>query len=121
MKHSLQDLISYFYDSPETLDHEAKRHNMVVLKDRQKMFQEEVKLRVGHCRIFVPVLTDSSFQGVIDLVLDCIDHLHQHIGSCQCAEAAQDWETSLGGFYKLLGEISCTFAHEWPKLSTESH
>lgn len=115
MKHSLQDLISYFHPPPETLDHEAKRHNMVVLKNRQNMFQEEVILLVNHCETFVSVLNDSSFQGVIDLVLDCIDHLHQHIGASQCAEAAQkdsdeEWESSLSGFYKLLGEISCVTA-----------
>lgn len=115
MKHSLQDLISYFYPTPETLDHEAKQHNMVVLKNRQNMFQEEVNLHVNHCKMFSIVLNDSSFQGVMELVLDCIDHLHQHIGTSQCAEAAQrdseeEWETSLNGLYKLLGEISyyCT-------------
>lgn len=111
MKHSLQDLISYFYPTLETLDDEAKQHNMVVLKNRQNMFQEEVNLQVNRCKMFVMVLNDSSFQGVMDLVLDCIDHLHQHISS-QCAEAAhrdsdEEWETSLNGFYKLLGEISC--------------
>uniref|UniRef100_H3C4X6 Ryanodine receptor 2b (cardiac) n=1 Tax=Tetraodon nigroviridis TaxID=99883 RepID=H3C4X6_TETNG len=89
MKRSLQDLISYFYPTPETVEHEAKCHNMVVLKNRQNMFQEE---------------------GVIDLVLVCIDHLHQHIGTSQCAEAAQEdseeeWESCLDGFYKLLAAL----------------
>lgn len=117
MKHSLQDLISYFYPTPETLDHEAERHSTVVLKNRQNMFQEEVNLPVNHCIMFVTVLNDSSFQGVIDLVLDCIDHLHQHISTSQCAEAAQrdseeEWETSLSLFYKLLGEISCVTAQK---------
>lgn len=46
----------------------------------------------------------------MDLVLDCIDHLHQRIGPSRCAEAAQrdsewEWESCLDGFYKLLGEI----------------
>lgn len=116
MKRSLQDLISYFYPTPETLDHEAKRHNLVVLKNRQNMFQEEVNLFVNGCKMSITLLNDSSFQGVIDLVLDCIDHLHQHLGTSQCAEAAQrgseeEWETGLNGFYKLLGEISCVTAH----------
>lgn len=48
MKHSLQDLITYFQPTPESLDHEAKQHNMVVLKNRQNMFQEEVGLPVNH-------------------------------------------------------------------------
>lgn len=109
MKHSLQDLISYFYPTPETLDH--------VLKNRQNMFQEEVNLRVNHCKTFVALLNGASFQGVMDLVLDCIDHLHQHMGTSRCAEAAQrdseeEWESSLRGFYKLLGEISCVAAQQ---------
>lgn len=117
MKRSLQDLISYFYPTPETVEHEAKCHNTVVLKNRQNMFQEEVSLRMNHCETFVTVLNDSLFQGVIDLVLVCIDHLHQHIGTSQCAEAAQkdseeEWESCLDGFYKLLGEISCVTAHK---------
>lgn len=117
MKHSLQDLISYFHPTSETLDYEAKRHSTVVLKNRQNMFQEEVNLRVNHCKMFVTILNDSSFQGVIDVVVDCIDHLHQHIGTSQCAEAAQrdseeEWETSLSGFYELLGEISSVTAQK---------
>lgn len=67
---------------------------------------------MNRCNMFVTVLNESLFQGVIDLVLDCIDHLHQHIGASQCAEAAprvseEEGEASLNGFYKLLGEIYC--------------
>lgn len=48
-------------------------------------------------------------QGVIDLVLDCIDHLHQYSSALHLAEAAQseigeEWETILNCFYELLGE-----------------
>lgn len=39
---SLQDLISYFQPTPESLDHEAKQNNMTMLKNRQSMFQKEV-------------------------------------------------------------------------------
>ncbi|XP_056903963.1 ryanodine receptor 2-like isoform X5 [Takifugu flavidus] len=81
--HSLQDLINYFQPTVETLDHEATQHTMVVLKNRQNMFQEE---------------------GVIDLVLDCIDHLHQHIGASQW-DSEEEVETSLNGFYKLLAVV----------------
>lgn len=45
--HSLQDLINYFQPTVETLDHEATQHNIVVLKNRQNMFQEEVNLHVN--------------------------------------------------------------------------
>lgn len=107
LKRSLQDLIGYFCPPPETLDPDAKRHNMVALKNRQNMFQEEVPLRVNHCRMFVALLNGSSLQGVIDLVLDCIDHLHQHVGAAQrdSEEEWEEWESSLHGFYQLLGEM----------------
>lgn len=50
-----------------------------------------------------------SFQGVIDLVLDCIDRLHQFTSASHFAEAVQsdtgeEWETILNRFYELLGE-----------------
>lgn len=127
MEHSLQDLITYFQPAVETLDYEAKEHNMVVLKNRQNMFQEEVNLHLsGWMDDYVcHSSNESSFQGVIDLVLDCIDHLHQHIGACQSAEAVQrdseeELETSLNGFYKLLGGIYWFALHEWPKSITSA-
>ncbi|XP_041802824.1 ryanodine receptor 2-like [Chelmon rostratus] len=86
---SLQDLINYFQPPPEELDHEAKQNNMSALKNRQNMFQEE---------------------GVIDLVLDCIDRLHQYSSASHFAEAAQsdtgeEWETILNRFYELLAAL----------------
>lgn len=59
---------------------------------------------MDECNMFLTVINKSSFQGVIDLVLDCIDHLHQHIGASQW-DSEEEVETSLNGFYKLLGEI----------------
>uniref|UniRef100_A0A671YWR5 Ryanodine receptor 2 n=1 Tax=Sparus aurata TaxID=8175 RepID=A0A671YWR5_SPAAU len=86
---SLQDLINYFQPPPEGLDHEAKQNNKTALKNRQHMFQEE---------------------GVIDLVLDCIDRLHQFSSASHFAEAVQsdtgeEWETILNRFYKLLAAL----------------
>ncbi|XP_044070697.1 ryanodine receptor 2 isoform X3 [Siniperca chuatsi] len=86
---SLQDLVNYFHPPPEGLDHEAKQNNMTALKNRQNMFQEE---------------------GVIDLVLDCIDRLHQYSNASHFAEAAQsdtgeEWETILNRFYELLAAL----------------
>lgn len=58
----------------------------------------------------------SSFlflsQGVITLVLDCIDHLHQYSSAVQFAEAAgkeagDTWEAILSSFYELLGNKKC--------------
>ena len=50
-----------------------------------------------------------SSQGVIALVLDCIDRLHQYSSASDFAESAQgemgeEWETILNRFYELLGE-----------------
>ncbi|XP_028459753.1 LOW QUALITY PROTEIN: ryanodine receptor 2 [Perca flavescens] len=86
---SLQDLINYFQPPPEGLGREAKQNNMTALKNRQNMFQEE---------------------GVLDLVLDCIDRLHQYSSGSHFAEAAQsdteeEWETILNRFYELLAAL----------------
>lgn len=45
---------------------------------------------------------------MIDLVLDCIDHLQQYGGASHSAEAAQSdtgegWEAIINCFYELLG------------------
>ncbi|XP_070696712.1 ryanodine receptor 2 [Pempheris klunzingeri] len=85
--HSLQDLINYFQPPPERLTREAKQNIMKALKNRQNMFQEE---------------------GVIDLVLDCIDHLHQYSAShfAECAQSDRgEWETILNHFYELLAAL----------------
>lgn len=51
--------------------------------------------------------TSLFSQGVIDLVLDCIDRLHQH--SSHFSEGTQsdteeEWKIILNCFYDLLGE-----------------
>ncbi|KAM3606327.1 uncharacterized protein V6R79_014397 [Siganus canaliculatus] len=86
---SLQDLISYFQPPPDLLDHESKQNNITTLKNRQNMFQQE---------------------GVIDLVLDCIDRLHQHISASHFTEGVhsdtgEDWESILNHFYELLAVL----------------
>ncbi|XP_069548702.1 ryanodine receptor 2 [Brachyistius frenatus] len=86
---SLQDLINYFQPPLEGLGHEEKQNIMTALKNRQNMFQEE---------------------GVIDLVLDCIDRLYQYSSTSEHAEAAQsdtgeEWETILNRFYELLAAL----------------
>lgn len=59
---------------------------------------------MDECNMFLTAINESSFQGVMDLVLDCIDHLHQHISTSQW-DSEEEVETILNGFYKLLGEI----------------
>nr|XP_040034926.1 ryanodine receptor 2 [Gasterosteus aculeatus aculeatus] len=83
---SLKDLIHYFLPL-EGLSHEAKQNNMTALKNRQNMFQEE---------------------GVIDLVLDCIDRLHQYSSGSHFAahnDAQQEWVRILNNFYELLAAL----------------
>lgn len=53
--------------------------------------------------------TPFSSQGVIDLVLDCIDRLHQyssasHFAECAQSDTGEEWGTILNRFYELLGE-----------------
>ncbi|XP_068183975.1 ryanodine receptor 2 isoform X2 [Antennarius striatus] len=85
---SLQDLINYCQPPVEGLDHEVKQNIMTALRNRQNMFQEE---------------------GVIDLVLDCIDRLYQY-STTSSAEAnpgyaGKGWENLLNHFYDLLAAL----------------
>uniref|UniRef100_A0A8C3ABS1 Ryanodine receptor 2 n=1 Tax=Cyclopterus lumpus TaxID=8103 RepID=A0A8C3ABS1_CYCLU len=80
---SLQDLIHYFQPPLEGLGHEAKQNNMTALKNRQNMFQEE---------------------GVIDLVLDCIDRLHQYSSVSQ-SDRGEEWVHILNNLYELLAAL----------------
>ncbi|XP_071766090.2 ryanodine receptor 2-like [Centroberyx gerrardi] len=89
VRFSLQDLIGYFQPPGEGLGHEDKQNSMGALKNRQNLFQEE---------------------GVIGLVLDCIDRLHQYSRASHFAEAAQsdtgeEWENILNSFYELLAAL----------------
>ncbi|KAM9726666.1 ryanodine receptor 2-like [Menidia menidia] len=86
---SLEDLINYFQPSLGGLSSEAKQKNTAALRKRQNMFQEE---------------------GVIDFVLDCIDHLQQYSSASHFAEAAQSdagegWDAILNRFYELLAAL----------------
>ncbi|XP_014010249.2 ryanodine receptor 2 [Salmo salar] len=86
---SLQDLIGYFQPPGEGLGHEARQNSVRALKNRQNLFQEE---------------------GVIALVLDCIDRLHlyssaSHFAAAAGKEAGDDWENILNSFYELLAVL----------------
>ncbi|KAF5904193.1 ryanodine receptor 2-like, partial [Clarias magur] len=86
---SLCDLIGYFRLPDERRSHETRQSGSTLLKNRQNLFQEE---------------------GVITLVLDCIDHLHLYSSAAHFAEAAgkeagEAWEAILSSFYELLGII----------------
>ncbi|XP_078788602.1 ryanodine receptor 2 isoform X2 [Oryzias latipes] len=88
MTSSLQDLINYFQSPCDALNQEDKQNYLNVQKKRQNMFQEE---------------------GVMDLVLECIDNLHQYSSASHFVEAASEggggWEVVLNCFYELLAAM----------------
>ncbi|EGW04831.1 Ryanodine receptor 2 [Cricetulus griseus] len=84
---SLQDLIGYFHPPDEHLEHEDKQNRLRALKNRQNLFQEE---------------------GMINLVLECIDRLHvyssaAHFTDVAGREAGESWKSILNSLYELLG------------------
>ncbi|XP_070401457.1 ryanodine receptor 2 isoform X2 [Nothobranchius furzeri] len=86
---SLQDLIGYFQPAGEHLEHENKQNRLRALKNRQNLFQEE---------------------GMISLVLECIDRLHvyssvAHFAEVVGREAAEAWCAILNSFYQLLAAL----------------
>ncbi|XP_027862465.1 ryanodine receptor 2 [Xiphophorus couchianus] len=80
---SLQDLIKYFQSPLDEQSHEDKQKKMAALRKRQNMYKEE---------------------GVIDLVLDCIDHLHHYSSDSYITDATQ-WEAVVYLFYELLAAL----------------
>ncbi|KAM3591914.1 uncharacterized protein V6R79_009433 [Siganus canaliculatus] len=86
---SLQDLIGYFQPPGDHLEHEDKQNRLRALKNRQNLFQEE---------------------GMISLVLQCIDRLHVYSSAAHFAEAAgseagEAWSSILNSLYQLLAAL----------------
>ncbi|XP_051926912.1 ryanodine receptor 2 isoform X3 [Hippocampus zosterae] len=86
---SLQDLIGYFQPPDDHLEHEDKQNLLRALKNRQNLFQEE---------------------GMIALVLECIDRLHfyssaAHFTEVAGREAGAAWSSSLNSLYQLLAAL----------------
>ncbi|XP_053730272.1 ryanodine receptor 2 [Synchiropus splendidus] len=83
----LQDLIDHFQPPSEKMGPQAIQKNTTTLKNRQDMFKEE---------------------GVIDLVLDCIEHLVPNSSASHLAASqsdSQDWGKILHLFYELLASL----------------
>ncbi|KAJ3610589.1 hypothetical protein NHX12_022681 [Muraenolepis orangiensis] len=86
----LRDLIHFFKPPEERLAHEAYQSGLKTLKKRQSLFQEE---------------------GVVHLVVDCLDRLHLYSSASNFAECvggsgtAEDWESLLNSFYQLLASL----------------
>ncbi|XP_016323833.1 ryanodine receptor 2 [Sinocyclocheilus anshuiensis] len=86
---SLEDLIGYFQPPDEHLEHEDKQNRLRALKSRQNLFQEE---------------------GMINLVLECIDRLHVYSSAAHFAdvagkEAGESWKSILNSLYELLAAL----------------
>nr|XP_033809939.1 ryanodine receptor 1 isoform X2 [Geotrypetes seraphini] len=86
---SLQDLIFYFLHPEEELQHEEKQTKLRSLRSRQNLFQEE---------------------GMITLVLDCIDRLNvystaAHFAEFAGEEAAESWKEIVNLLYELLAAL----------------
>uniref|UniRef100_A0A8C4VFX4 Ryanodine receptor 2 n=1 Tax=Falco tinnunculus TaxID=100819 RepID=A0A8C4VFX4_FALTI len=86
---SLQDLIGYFHPPDEHLEHENKQNRLRALKNRQNLFQEE---------------------GMINLVLECIDRLNVYSSAAHFAdvagkEAGEAWKSILNSLYELLAAL----------------
>ncbi|XP_066559872.1 ryanodine receptor 1b isoform X5 [Amia ocellicauda] len=86
---SLQDLIHYFRPPEEELEHEEKQTKLRSLRNRQNLFQEE---------------------GMITLVLDCIDRLNvyntaAHFSEFAGEEAAESWKEIVNLLYELLASL----------------
>uniref|UniRef100_A0A8C4N5Z1 Ryanodine receptor 3 n=1 Tax=Eptatretus burgeri TaxID=7764 RepID=A0A8C4N5Z1_EPTBU len=86
---SLRDLILYFQLPEDSLEHEERQNHLRILKNRQNLFQQE---------------------GMISLVLRCIDRLSVYSSSAYFAdaageEAANSWKEILNSFYQLLAAL----------------
>ncbi|GAB0190548.1 ryanodine receptor 3 [Grus japonensis] len=87
MAQTLQDLITYFQLPEEDLEHEDKQSKLRSLKNRQNLFKEE---------------------GMLALVLNCIDRLNDYNSAAHFAGIAREdhgtaWKEILNLLYKLLG------------------
>ncbi|XP_023662899.1 ryanodine receptor 1b isoform X3 [Paramormyrops kingsleyae] len=86
---SLQDLIFYFSYPEDDLEHEEKQTKLRSLRSRQNLFQEE---------------------GMITLVLNCIDRLNVYNTSAHFAdfageEAGEYWKEIVNLLYELLASL----------------
>uniref|UniRef100_A0A3Q2Z7H8 Ryanodine receptor 1 n=1 Tax=Hippocampus comes TaxID=109280 RepID=A0A3Q2Z7H8_HIPCM len=86
---SLQDLIFYFRPPEDELEHEEKQTKLRSLRNRQNLFQEE---------------------GMITIVLECIDRLNvyntaAHFSELAGEEAAESWKEIVNLLYELLSLI----------------
>ncbi|XP_068027217.1 ryanodine receptor 1-like, partial [Melanerpes formicivorus] len=86
---SLQDLIDYCQPPPASLQHDQRQGWLRALRARQNLFQQE---------------------GMVTLVLNCIDRLNRystaaHFAESAGEEAAASWKTIVNLLYELLASL----------------
>lgn len=82
----LEDLINYFAQPEEDMEHEEKQNKLRALRNRQDLFQEE---------------------GILNLILDAIDKMNiiTSQGFLAALAVDQNWECISGYLYQLLAAI----------------
>lgn len=81
----LEDLINYFAQPEDDMEHEEKQNKLRALRNRQDLFQEE---------------------GILNLILEAIDKINVITSRGFLAGLAgdQSWEMISGYLYQLLGK-----------------
>lgn len=82
----LEDLINYFAQPEDDMEHEEKQNRLRALRNRQDLFQEE---------------------GILNLILEAIDKINVITSQGFLAALAgdQSWEMISGYLYQLLAAI----------------
>ncbi|XP_033608233.1 ryanodine receptor isoform X6 [Cryptotermes secundus] len=85
----LEDLINYFAQPGEEMEHEEKQNRLRALRNRQDLFQEE---------------------GILNLILEAIDKINVitsqgFLVALSGDEAGQNWDVISGYLYQLLAAI----------------
>lgn len=82
----LEDLINYFAQPEEDMEHEEKQNRLRALRNRQDLFQEE---------------------GILNLILEAIDKINviTSQGFVAALSGDQSWEMISGYLYQLLAAI----------------
>ncbi|XP_077528941.1 ryanodine receptor isoform X3 [Haemaphysalis longicornis] len=84
-----EDLINYFVQPEDDIEHEEKQNKLKALRNRQDLFQEE---------------------GILNLILETIDKINAittsgYLVSLDGEDASQNWDTISGFLYQLLAAI----------------
>ena len=85
----LEDLIAYFSQPEEGIDHEERQNRLKALRNRQDLFQEE---------------------GILNLILDAIDKMNTvssqgFLSVLLGSESSANWDTISSSFYQLLASV----------------